>query len=65
MATEKHAARSLSLHGRNGCSKSLLVTFRTAALRRPVRSRLAEGQIAAEDGQPRGAESIRQRHEKR
>jgi hypothetical protein len=70
MATQKHSARRLSLrslssHGSNGCSKSLLVTFRTATLRRPVRSRLAEGQIAAEDGQPGGAECTRQRHEKR
>jgi hypothetical protein len=64
MATQKHSARNLSLHGSNCCSKSLLVTFRTATLRWPVRSQLAEGQIAAEDGQPGGAERIRERHEK-
>ena len=65
MATQKHAARSLSSHGSNGCSESLLVTFRTATWWRPVRSQLAEGQIAAEDGQPGGAEGTGQRHEKR
>jgi hypothetical protein len=65
MATQKHAARSLSSHGSNCCSESLLVTFRTAALWWPVRSQLAEGKIAAEDGQPGVAERTRQRHEKR
>jgi hypothetical protein len=30
MATQKHAARSLSPHGSNCCSESLLVTLRTA-----------------------------------
>jgi hypothetical protein len=42
-----------------------LVTFRTASLWWPVRTQLAEGEIAAEDGQPVGAERTRQRNEKR
>ena len=41
-----------------------MVTFGTATLWWPVRSQLAEGEIAAEDGHPRGAERIRQCHEK-
>src|SRR5260370_16457951 len=65
MASQKYAARSLSSHGCNCCSESLLVTFRTATLWWPVRSQLAEGEIAAEDGQPGGAERTRQHHEKR
>jgi len=64
MTSQKHAARNLPSHGSNCCSESLLVAFCTATLRRSVRSRLAEGEIAAEDGQPRGAEGTRQRHEK-
>ena len=56
---------NLSSHGSNCRSKSLLVTFRTVTLRWPVRSQLAEREVAAEDGQPGGAESTRQRHEKR
>jgi hypothetical protein len=65
MATQKQAARSLSSHGSNCRSESLLVTFRAATLWRPVRSQLAEGKIATEDGQPGGAERTRQRHEER
>src|SRR5260370_3174993 len=65
MASQKYATRSLSSHGCNCCSESLLVTFRTATLWWPVRSQLAEGEIAAEDGQPGGAERTRQHHEKR
>src|SRR5260370_28266257 len=65
MASQKYAARSLSSHGCNCCSESLLVTFRTATLWWPVRSQLSEGKIAAEDGHPRSAERIRQYHEKR
>ena len=42
-----------------------MVTFRTATLWWPVRSQLAEREIAAEDGQPGGAERTRQHHEKR
>jgi hypothetical protein len=65
MAAEKHAARSLSSHGGNGRSEALLVTFRIATLWGPVRSQLAEGEIATEDGQTGGAERARERHEKR
>jgi len=65
MATQKHAARSLSSHGRNCRSESLLVAFSAAWLWWPFRPQLAEGEIAPEDGQPGGAERIRQRHEKR
>jgi hypothetical protein len=65
MATQKQAARSLSSHGSNCRSESLLVTFRAATLWRPVRSQLAEGKIATEDGQPGGAERTRQRDEER
>ena len=42
-----------------------MVTFRAATLGWPMRPQLAEGEIAAEDGQPRGTERTRQRHEKR
>jgi hypothetical protein len=42
-----------------------LVTFCTPAWWRPVRSQLAKGEIASKDGQPRGGERVRQRHEKR
>ena len=42
-----------------------MVAFRTAAVWRPVGSQLTEGEIAAEDGQPGGAERSCQRHEKR
>jgi hypothetical protein len=59
MTAQKHASRSLSSHGSNCRSKSLLVTFRTATLRWPVRSQLAEREVAAKDGQPGGAERIR------
>jgi hypothetical protein len=65
MATHKHTARSLSSHGSNCCSESLLVTFRTVTLWWPVWPQLAEREIAAEDGEPGGAERTRQRHEKR
>ena len=64
MAAHKNSARGLPLHGSNCCSKSLLVTFRAATLRRPVRPQLAKGQVAAEDGQPGGAESTCERREK-
>jgi hypothetical protein len=40
----------------------LLVTLRAATWWWPVRSQLAEGEIAAEDGNSRGAERIRQCH---
>ena len=65
MTAQEHTARSLSPHGRNCRSESLLVTFRTATLWWPVRSQLAEGEITPEDGHPRGAERICQYHEKR
>ena len=63
MTAQKHASRSLSSHGSNCRSKSLLVTFRTVTLRWPVRSQLAEREVAAEDGQPGAAERIRQGHQ--
>jgi hypothetical protein len=65
MTAQEHTARSLSPHGRNCRSESLLVPFRTATLWWPVRSQLAKGKIAAEDGQSRGAERTRQGDEKR
>jgi hypothetical protein len=43
----------------------MLVPFRTATLWGPVRSQLAEGEIASEDGQPGIAECTRERDEKR
>ena len=43
----------------------MLVTFSTATLGWPVRSQRAEGEIAAEDGQPGIAECTRQGDEKR
>ena len=64
MPSQKYATRGLSSHGSNCCSESLLVAFRAAPLWWPVGSQLAEWEIAAEDGQPGGAESIRHRHEK-
>ena len=64
MAAQKHTARSLLPHGRNRCSEPLLVPFRTATLWWPMGPQLPEGEIAAEDGHPRGAERVGQRHEK-
>ena len=64
MATQKYAARSLSSHGSNCRTESILVTFSTSALWWPVRSQLAEGEIAAEDGQPGVAECSCQRDQK-
>jgi hypothetical protein len=43
----------------------MLVTFGTATLWWPVRSQLAEGEVATEDGQAGIAECTRQRDEKR
>jgi hypothetical protein len=65
MAAEEYAARGLLPHGRDGGFKSLLVAFRTAALGPPVGTRLAKGQIAAEDGESGVAECARQGHEER
>ena len=65
MAAEEDAARSLPAHGRNRRSESLLVALRAAALRRPVRARLAEGKVAAQDSPSRRAESVRQGDEER
>jgi len=65
MTAQEDAARGLSPHGRNCRFESLLVTFRTATLWRTVRSQLAKGQIAAEDGQSGGTERTSKRHEKR
>ena len=42
-----------------------MVTFCTAAWWRPVWSHLPKGEVATEDGQPRGGERIRERQEKR
>jgi hypothetical protein len=41
-----------------------LIPFRTATWWWPVGPQLPEGEIAAEDGHPRGTERIRQCHEK-
>ncbi len=65
MAAQKKAASSLPTHGRNGRAETLLVAFRTAARWWPVRTQLAEGKVAAEDGHSHSAERIRQRDEKR
>jgi hypothetical protein len=65
MAAEEYAARGLLPHGRDGGFKSLLVAFRTAALGWPVGTRLAKGQIAAEDGESGVAECACQGHKKR
>ena len=65
MAAQKKAVPSLPAHGRNGRAETLLVAFRTATRRWPVRTQLAEGKIAAEDSQPNGAERIGQCDEKR
>jgi hypothetical protein len=64
MATKKNAARSMSPHGIKRCSEALLVTFCTATLWWSMGSQLSEGKIAAEHGQTRGAEGVRQRHKK-
>ena len=50
MAAEEDTAGNLAAHGLNCCSESGAVTFCTAALRRPVRTCLAEWKIAAENG---------------
>jgi hypothetical protein len=65
MTSQEHAARVLSLHGRNCRSESLLVAPRTARWWWPVRSQLAKRQIAAEDGPSRGTERACQCHEER
>ena len=65
MTAQEHTAGSLAPHGRECCSKSELVTFRTAALGWSVGSQLTKGQIAAEDDPSRGAEGICQRHQQR
>jgi hypothetical protein len=64
MTTKEYVPRSLSAHGRNSLSESLLITFGTARWWWPVRSQLAKGEIKAEDGNSRRAERIRQCHEK-
>lgn len=64
MAAQEHTARGLLPHGRNCSSESLLIMFRTATWRWPVRSQLAERKIKPEDSHARGAERIRQCHEK-
>ena len=64
MTAQEYTARTLSSHGGNCRSESLLVTLRATTGWWPVRSQLAEGEITAEDSHPRGAERIRQYHEK-
>ena len=61
MAAEKDAACSMSAHGGDGRTEALLIAFRAAAGRRAVRMQLAEGKIAAEDGESGGAEGIGER----
>jgi hypothetical protein len=64
MATKINAARCTSSHRSKRCSEALLITFCTATLWWSMGSQLAEGKIAAEHGQTRGAEGVRQRHKK-
>ena len=65
MTTQEHTARSVPPHGSNRRAKALLIPFRTAPRRWPVRSQLAKGKVAAENGDSRCAEPIGQCHEKR
>jgi hypothetical protein len=65
MAAQKYTTGRVPPHGGDGRSEALLIAFRAAARRWPVRAQLAKGKIAAEDGEPRGAEGIRQRGEQR
>jgi hypothetical protein len=65
MAAQTKAAWSVPTHGRNGRAETPLVAFRTATRWWPVRTRLAEGKIAAEDRHSLSAECICQCDEKR
>ena len=64
MATKINAARSTLSHRSERCSEALLITLCTATLWWSIGSQLPEGKIAAEHGQTRCAEGVRQRHKK-
>src|SRR6202020_1356872 len=55
MTAKEQTPRVLSPHAGGGCSQSLLVTFSAAARWRPVRPKLAKGQVAAEHSKSRTA----------
>ena len=60
MAAEINAAGKMAAHRLDGGSESLLIWFGASARRRPVGARLAEGEIAAEDGEAGRGEGFRQ-----
>jgi hypothetical protein len=65
MAAHKHAACDLLPHGGNGGSQPLLISFRAATRRRPVRARLPERKIASQHSQTRCAECAGKRSKQR
>ena len=64
-AAQDHAPRSELTHRMHGRLETSAVAGRTGGRRGPCRSRLAEGQVAAEDVEARRREGTRYRHEER
>jgi hypothetical protein len=65
MTAERDAAGHLASDRLDGGAKSLLVSFRASARWWAVKSRLAEGEIAAEDGEAGCAEGFRESDQQR
>ncbi len=65
MAPEKNAAGGSLPHGGDGCFKSLLIAVSTAAGWRPMWTRLAEWEIAAQNDPSGVAERVRESDQKR
>ena len=65
MSAQKDSSRRQPAHGRERCSKTLLVMLRASSWRRTMGSQLAEGEIAAKDSEPHRAEAISKRNQQR